>query len=320
MALYPQSKPYEHGMLDVGDGHHLYYEVHGNPDGKPAVCLHGGPGSGAGRGAARFFDPERYRIVLFDQRNCGRSTPHASEPDVDLSTNTTDHLVADIERLREHLGVERWLVRGPSWGSVLALAYAQRHPQRVTEVILLGLATGRRVETELLTRGLGRLYRDAYARFAANVPGGADPADAYHRLLFDPDPQVRYNAAKAWCAWEIAMVPTADQPNPRYDDPRFRLCFARIVTHYWRAGCFLREDQLLRGAAKLAGIPGVLVQGELDPTNLVGSPWLLQQAWPGSELVLVRETGHDGSDALEDAVVAATDRFAGASGVRGHSG
>jgi proline iminopeptidase len=310
MGLYPSTEPYEHGMLDVGDGHRLYWEVFGNPDGKPAVCLHGGPGSGAGRGAARYFDPERYRVVLFDQRNSGRSTPHGSEPDVDLATNTTDHLVADIERLRAHLGIERWLVRGPSWGSVLALAYAQRHPDRVSEMILMGLAVGRRAETDLLTRGLGLMYRDAWARFAANVPDGADPADAYHRLLFDPDPQVRANAARAWCDWEIAMVPTAEQPSPRYDDPRFRLCFARIVTHYWRAGCFLGHDELLRDVGKLAGIPGVLVQGELDPTNLVGSPWLLQQAWPGSELILVSETGHDGSTALEDAVVAAADRFA----------
>jgi proline iminopeptidase len=160
------------------------------------------------------------------------------------------------------------------------------------------------------------MYRDAWARFAANIPDGAEPADAYNKLLFDPDPQVREKAARAWCDWEIAMVPTAAAPSPRYDDPRFRLCFARIVTHYWRVGCFLEDGELLRGAAKLAGVPGVLVQGELDPTNLVGTPWLLQQAWPGSELVIVRETGHDGSDAMEAAIVAATDRFAG---VGGHS-
>ena len=311
MALYPHTDPYDHGMLDVGDGHRLYWEIAGNPEGKAAVCLHGGPGSGATAGARRFFDPERYRVVLFDQRNCGRSTPHASEPDVDLSTNDTDHLVADIERLREHLGIDRWLVRGPSWGSVLALAYAQRHPERVTEVILLGLGTGRLAETDLFTRGLGGLFPQAWARFAENVPAGADPADAYHRLLFDPDPQVREDAARAWCDWETAMVPSADGPNPRYEDPRFRLCFARIVTHYWRAGCFVEDGELLSGAVKLAGIPGVLIQGELDPTNLVGSPWLLQQAWPGSELVLLRETGHDGGSAMDDAVVAATDRFAG---------
>ncbi|MEN3362061.1 MAG: proline iminopeptidase [Mycobacteriales bacterium] len=313
-AVYPEIEPYERGMLDVGAGHRLYWEVCGNPAGKPAVVLHGGPGSGCTPGTRRYFDPDAYRIVLFDQRNCGRSRPHASEPDVDLSSNDTEHQLADIEALRQHLGVERWLVRGGSWGAVLALAYAQRHPDRVSELVLMGLATGRRAETDLLTRGLGRLFPAAFARFRDGVPPAdrdADLADAYHRLLFDADPAVRAKAARDWCDWEIASVPTATVPSPRYDDPDFRLCFARIVTHYFRAGSWLDEGTLLRGAGRLAGIPGVLVQGTLDLGNLLGTPWLLAQAWPGSDLVMIDDVGHDGGDAMSEALVDATDRFAG---------
>ena len=303
---YPEIEPYDRGLLEVGDGNRLYWEVSGNPDGKPAVSLHGGPGSGSSPGTRRMFDPAAYRIVLFDQRNCGRSTPSAAELTLDLAANTTGHLIADLERLRAHLGIGRWLVRGGSWGSVLALAYAERHPERVSELVVMGVATGRRAETDLLTRGLARMFPAAYDRFSAGGGHAADLADAYARLLAHPATAER--AAADWCAWEDAIVPTGG-PNPRYDDPRFRLCFARIVTHYFRHGSFLDDGAVLRDAGRLAGIPGVIVQGVLDLSNLVGTPWLLHQAWPGSDLVLVDDAGHDNGAPMTAALLAATDRY-----------
>jgi proline iminopeptidase len=310
---YPEIEPYEHGTLDVGDGNLVYWESCGNPEGKPAVVLHGGPGSGCTTGARRYFDPDAYRVILFDQRGCGRSTPHASDPRTGLTSNTTPHLLADMELLRRHLEVDRWLLFGSSWGSVLGLAYAERHPERVSEMVLGGIATGRRAETELLTRGLGRLFPEAWARFRAGVPAAdrdGDLAGAYHRLLDDPDPAVRAKAARDWCDWEVAIVPTSP-PNPRYERPTFRLAFARIVTHYWRHGSWLEEGALLQGAAGLTGIPGILVQGSLDLGNLLGTPWELNHAWPGSELVLVDDAGHDHANpGIVEGLVAATDRFA----------
>ncbi|SFS89456.1 prolyl aminopeptidase [Saccharopolyspora flava] len=306
--MYPEIEPHETGTLEVGEGHRLHWEVCGNPQGKPAVVLHGGPGSGSTAGTRRFFDPEAYRIVLFDQRMCGRSTPHAAEPDADLSANTTEHLIADLERLRVHLGIERWLVEGGSWGCVLALAYAQRHPERVSEMVLCALATGRRAETDLLTRDLGPLFPDAWARFRAGAgePDG-DLVEAYHRLLMHPDPAVHRRAARDWCAWEDVLVPEAP-PNPRFADPDFALGYARIVTHFWRHGSWLEDEQLLRGAGALAGIPVTLVQGRLDLGNLLGTPWQLAAALPDAELTIV-DAGHRAAGALAEAVVKATDAF-----------
>lgn len=300
-------------MLDVGDGNQCYWEVAGNPIGKPVVVLHGGPGSGAGPGWHRYFDPEAYRIVVFDQRGCGRSTPDAGDPTTDLAVNTTHHLVRDIEALRERLRIDRWQVFGASWGCVLALVYAERHPERVSELVLFALATGRRVETELLTRGVGRLFPEAWTHFIEGVPAEArsgDLAAAYARRLADPDPATRQAAADAWCAWEDAMEPGAP---PRFadDPPEYRRTFARLVTHYWAHGAWLDEGEVLRDAGRLAGIPGVLVQGEMDLGNLVGTPWLLHAAYPGSELVVVPGAGHDSSDPIADALVRATDRFRG---------
>ncbi|QUH00611.1 prolyl aminopeptidase [Saccharopolyspora erythraea] len=311
--MYPEIEPYESGMIDVGDGHRVYWEVCGNPRGKPAVVVHGGPGSGCSVGMRRFFDPAAYRTVLFDQRMSGRSTPHASEPGADFTANTTEHLLADMEQLREYLGIDRWLVHGGSWGSVLGLLYAERHPHRVTEMVLCGLATGRRAETDLLTRGLGEVFPEAWARFRAGIPEAdrdGDFADAYHRLLMHPDPAVRNKAARDWCEWEDAIVPTSPSPSPRFQDPAFALGFARIVTHFWRRGSWLEEGVVLAEAGRLAGIPGVLVQGNLDLGNLIGTPWQLAAAWPGSELVLV-DAGHHATGALGAAIVGATDRFRG---------
>ncbi|UED83352.1 prolyl aminopeptidase [Streptomyces profundus] len=321
-ALYPPIEPHDHGWLSVGDGHRMYWEVCGNPEGKPALVVHGGPGSGCTPGARRFFDPASYRIILFDQRNSGRSTPHAADPEVDLSTNTTEHLLADMELLRETLGVQRWQLFGGSWGSALALHYAQRHPDRVTELVLMGLATGRRAETDLLTRGLGAYFPDAWNAFRAAVPPAerdGDPAAAYDRLLHDPDPAVRAKAARDWCDWEEAIDVSTSDPSPRYADPDFRLAFARIVTHYWSRGSWLPEGEVLRRAPELAGIPGVVVQGALDPGNLLGTPWELAHRWgPGCELVVIGAAGHSTAAAgMSEALVSATDRFAsGGSGTR----
>ncbi len=310
---YPEIEPYDCGMLEAGDGNRVYWETCGNPDGKPALVLHGGPGSGCKPFMRRYFDPAAYRIVLFDQRNCGRSTPHASDPAVSLSANTTPHLLADIEQLRAHLGISRWLVYGISWGCALALAYAEQHTAQVSELVVTGTATGRQCEVDLLTRGLGGIFPAAWARYRDTVPAAerdGDLAAAYSRLLSDPDPAVRGRVAQEWCNWEEAMVPTSGH-NPRYDDPAFRYGFARLVTRYWSSGHFLSGDGvLLEQAGLLEPVPGMIIQGSLDLINLLGTPWLLAAAWPGSELQLIDDAGHGGSAAVSAAIVAATDRFA----------
>jgi proline iminopeptidase len=310
---YPEIEPYDHGFLDVGDGNAVYWEACGNPVGKPALVLHGGPGSGCTTRMRRYFDPAAYRIVLFDQRGCGRSKPHVSDPSVSLAANTTQHLLADIERLRHHLGIDRWLIRGNSWGSVLGLAYAEQYPELVAGLVLSGVGTGRRSEVQLFTRGLGALFPAAWARFRDAVPEGdrgGHLAAAYSRLINEGNEDIRANAASNWCAWEKAMVPTSPQPDPRYADPRFRLAFARLVTHYWSHDHFLDDGVLLQRAGVLEAVPGILIQGTLDLINLLGTPWQLAAAWPGSELILIEQTGHGGSAALDAAVVAATDRYA----------
>ncbi|MEU3335951.1 prolyl aminopeptidase [Streptomyces sp. NPDC002144] len=318
MPLYPEIEPYDHGLLDVGDGNRVYWETCGNPRGKPAVVLHGGPGSGCGPYPRRLFDPALYRIVLLDQRGAGRSTPPASAYDTDMSVNTTAHLIADLELLRRHLGIERWLVWGVSFGSVLGLRYAQKHPDAVSELVLTGVATGSDAEVALLTRGLGQFFPEAFERFRAGVPEGerdGNLAAAYSRLLESPDPGTRERAARAWTDWETAIIPAPPRSVERFEDPEFRMGFARTVTHYWGDGHFLGEggDEgvVLRDAPQLAGIPGTLVQGSLDFGNLLGIVWRLHHAWTGSELVIVDDVGHTtGTPGMAEALVAATDRYA----------
>ncbi len=313
--LYPPIEPYDHGMLDVGDGHRLYWEVCGNPLGKPAVVLHGGPGSGCTADVRRYLDPEKYRAVLFDQRNAGRSTPHASDFATDLSTNTTAHLVADIEKLRTHLKIDRWLVFGFSWGATLGLAYGQAHPSRVSEMVLFSVGTSRRSEIHWLYHEAGRLFPEAWARFrdaSGAVDEDADLIAAYHRLLHDSDSAVREKAARDWCDWEDAVVSAAPnrKPSERYADPRFRMAFARIVTHYFSHGAFLEDGILLRNAHLLRGIPGVLIHGRLDISSPLESAWLLSRAWPGSELIVVDNAGHETrTPGMRENILAALDRF-----------
>lgn len=314
--IYPQIEPYDHGLLVVGDGHLLYWETCGNPHGKPALVLHGGPGSGCSPWHRRLFDPAAYRFVLFDQRGCGRSTPHASAPDADLATNTTQHLIADIELLREHLDVDRWLVLGGSWGSTLALAYAEQHLDRVTELVLFGVTTGRHSEFDWTFRGgLAVFFPEQWDRLRAGAPADArdgDIVEAYSRLLHDPDPTVRKRAAEAWCTWESA---TPDWPPTtglarRFTDPAYALAFARIVTHYVRHNAWLEDGILLRGADALAGIPGILVNGRFDVQAPIANAWALKRVWPRAELVIVDDAGHAAdSPAITRELVRATDRF-----------
>ncbi|MET9395163.1 prolyl aminopeptidase [Streptomyces sp. NPDC006624] len=314
--LYPAGiEPHDHGMLDVGDGNLVYWEVCGNPAGKPAVVLHGGPGSGAGPTWRRMFDPEAYRIVLFDQRGCGRSTPDAADPRTSLAANTTRHLIADIELLRQHLGSDAWLVLGGSWGVTLALAYAQRHPGSVSGLVLFSVTSTTRREVEWVTRDMGRVFPEEWARFRDTVPEGerdGSLVDAYARMLEDPDPAVRERAAREWCRWEDVHVSTdpGHRPDPRFEDPVFRFRFARLVTHYWRHAAFLEDGALLRGAGRLAGIPGVLIHGRLDISGPPDIAWKLARVWPDAELVLIGGEGHglSGSTTAQ-ALLAATDRF-----------
>jgi proline iminopeptidase len=313
---YPPIEPYDHGLLDVGDGNHVYWEACGNPDGKPALVVHGGPGSGCGEGVRRYFDPERYRVVLFDQRGCGRSTPHASDPATDLTVNTTHDLIADMERLREHLGIDRWLLYGGSWGSTLILAYAERHPQPVTEVVIAGVTTTRRSEIDWLYHGVGRFFPEEWERFRAGVPEEARHGDlvtAYARLMEDPDPDVRGRAVHDWLAWEDAVISMEPKGIPKaYSSrpPVAALAFVRICAHYFSHAAWLEEDELLRNAARLAGIPAVLIHGRLDLGSPLGTAWELAQSWPDAQLVVVDDSGHTGSKSMTDEILAALDGFA----------
>jgi proline iminopeptidase len=304
-------------MLDVGDGQQIYWEECGNPAGKPVVFLHGGPGGGIQPKVRRLFDPARYRIVLFDQRGCGQSRPHASAPGADLSTNTTWHLVADIEQLREFCGVERWQVFGGSWGSALALAYAEQHPERVTELVLRGIFTLRRSELDFYYNGgAGQLFPERYEMFLAPLGGrsfAGETIAAYHDLLFDRDPAVHEPAGVAWSTWEAATM-TLEQDDSLirdFSDPRFALAFARIENHYFFHRGWLAEGQLLANADRLAGIPGVIVQGRYDVATPAVTAYELHQAWPQAEFRIIPVAGHAFSEpGILGALVAATDRFA----------
>ncbi|OEV12722.1 prolyl aminopeptidase [Streptomyces nanshensis] len=318
--LHPPVEPYEQGMLDVGDGNRVHWEVCGNPDGKPALLVHGGPGSGSGTVAQRRFDPERYKIVTFDQRGCGRSTPSAADPATDMRHNTTAHLVADMELLRQHLGIARWLLFGGSWGSTLILAYAERHPERVSQIVIPAVTTTRRYEIEWLYRGAGRIFPEERHRFHAHVPEADPDADlpgvlaAYARRMADPDPAVRAAAADAWCRWEdavLSMEAPGDAPKTYGDRPReARHALVRICAHYFAHGAWLEEGALLRDAGRLAGIPGVLVHGRFDLGGPLDTAWELSRAWPDARLVVVEDAGHLGSETTSAEIRAALDEFA----------
>ena len=312
-TLYPPIEPRASGMLDVGDGHRLYWEQCGNPTGKPVVFLHGGPGGGCNPNHRRQFDPALYNILLFDQRGCGRSTPYAS-----LDANTTWHLVEDIERLRAMAGVERWMAFGGSWGSTLALAYAQTHSERVTELVLRGIFTFDQYEIDWLYRegGAASLYPDKWEEFVAPIPAAerGDLVGAYQRRLTSDDAEEQLVAAKAWSKWEgevVTVLPDAAVIE-EFTDPHKAIAVARIENHYMINRGWLDEGQLIAYAEKLRGIPGVIVQGRHDCCTPPRAAWALHQAWPEAELNIVPDGGHLYSEpGVLDGLIRATDRFAG---------
>ncbi len=310
-APYPPIEPYARHRLTVDGRHSLYLEECGNPRGIPAVFLHGGPGAGCEPSHRRFFDPDRYRIVLFDQRGSGRSTPHA-----DLTDNTTWDLVADCERIRTRLGIERWLVFGGSWGSTLALAYAQTHPERVLALVLRGVFLCRASEIRwFYQEGANWVFPDRWEDFLAPIPAAErhDLLHAYHRRLTGSDEVARMAAAKAWSIWEgrtATLMPNPDV-QAHFANPHVALSLARIEAHYFVNQAFLEPDQLLRDARHLAGIPGVIVQGRYDLICPLRSAWDLHRAWPTADLKVIPDAGHAAFEpGIRAALVAATDRFA----------
>ena len=311
--FYPPIVPHASGTLEVSDLHSIYWEVSGNPKGKPVVFVHGGPGGGTDPKQRRFFDPAAYRIVLFDQRGCGKSTPHAC-----LEANTTWDLVADMEALRELLEIERWQVFGGSWGSTLALAYAEAHPDRVTELVLRGIFMLRRTELEwFYQKGASAIYPDAWAEYLAVIPEAerGDMIAAYHKRLISDDPAVRQAAAKAWSVWEGStsfLLPRPQHVEHAGED-EFALAFARIECHYFINGGFFEvEDQLLRDIDRIRQIPGVIVQGRYDLVCPMVSAWELAQAWPEAALHVIDDAGHSAYEpGIVDRLIHATDGFRG---------
>jgi proline iminopeptidase len=308
---YPETAPYDTGRLRVDDIHELHFEQYGNPSGKPAVFVHGGPGGGTTPAQARFWDPSRYRVVLFDQRGCGKSTPHAS-----LERNTTWHLVSDMELLRKHLGIQRWQVFGGSWGSTLGLAYAQAHPSCVTELILRGIFSLRPRELAWFYQdGASRIFPDAFEHYLAEIPRAerGDLIGAYYKRLTSSDPVVRLRAARAWSLWEAVTSTLKPSPEMRASMSKddFALAFARIECHYFvHGGFFEREDQLLRDAGKIRHLPGIIVQGRYDVVCPMETAWALHRAWPEAELYIAPTSGHSAFEPeIVHHLIAATDKF-----------
>ncbi len=311
-TFYPPIEPYDSGLADVGDGHRVYWELCGNPRGKPVVFLHGGPGGGCSPRHRQLFDPERYNILLFDQRGCGRSLPHAC-----LEANTTWDLVADIEHLRRMIGAEKWQVFGGSWGSALALAYAETHPDRVSELIVRGIFTLRR--NELLwyyQDGASWLFPDLWEDFLAPIPEVErhDMMTAYRRRLTGSDETEKLRAAAAWSIWEGSTITLKPDPSliAGFTDPHFALAFARIENHYFVHGGFMEEGQLIRDAHRLRDIPGVIVQGRYDVACPTRTAHDLHRAWPEADYIVIDDAGHAFDEpGILDALIRATDRFAG---------
>jgi proline iminopeptidase len=312
-SLFPALEPFKTYRLSVGDGHDVYVEECGNPQGKPAVIVHGGPGGGTNPAMRRYHDPARYRIVLFDQRGCGRSMPHAS-----ITANTTWHLVADMERIREHLGIERWQLFGGSWGSTLSLAYAERHPNRVTELVLRGIFTLRR--SELLwfyQEGANWVFPDSFEAYWAHIPPSerGDMIAAYHKCLTSADPAVRLAAAKAWSMWEgsaLSLYPDSERVR-QFGADEYAIAFARIECHYFmNRGFFETDDQLIRDVGRIRHIPAVIIHGRYDMCTPVRIAWDLHKAWPEAEFHIVPDAGHAMSEpSIIDRLIAATEAFAG---------
>jgi proline iminopeptidase len=311
-TLYPEIEPYESGFLDTGDGHSVYWERSGTRGAKPAVFLHGGPGGGISPSHRRLFDPALYDVMLFDQRGCGKSTPNAS-----LDNNTTWHLVADIERLREMMGVDTWLVFGGSWGSTLALAYAETHPERVSELVLRGIYTLTKAELDWYYQfGVSEMFPDKWERFLAPIPESErhEMMAAYRRRLTGSDREKQVEAARAWSIWEGETITLLPEPSTsdKFHEDDFAIAFARIENHYFVHAGWMDEGQLLRDAGKLKDIPGIIVHGRYDMPCPAKYAWALHKAWPRADFKLIEGAGHAYSEpGILDALITATDKYAG---------
>tara|TARA_R110000850_G_scaffold913_4_gene5437 strand:+ start:63029 stop:63988 length:960 start_codon:yes stop_codon:yes gene_type:complete len=314
-TLYPEIEAYASGHLDVGDGHVIYWERSGTKGAKPAVFLHGGPGGGFAPSHRRLFDPRLYDVMLFDQRGCGKSKPHAS-----LEANTTWHLVADIERLREMMGVDKWQVFGGSWGSTLALAYAETHPERVSELVLRGIYLLTRAEMDWYYQfGVSEMFPDKWERFLAPIPEAerGDLKAAYRKRLTSDDRAVQIEAALAWSQWEGQTITLLPEPSTSdvFGEDEFALAFARIENHYFTHAGWLDEGQLLRDAGRLKDIPGTIVHGRYDMPCPARFAWALHKAWPEADFHLIEGAGHAYSEpGILDQLIRATDTYAGKAG------
>ena len=312
---YPIVDPAGSGLLDTGDGHQVYWEVCGNPSGKPAVVLHGGPGSGASPWWRQFFDPDRYRVILMDQRGCGRSLPNAGDDRAALANNTTQHLIADLERLREHLAIDRWLVFGASWGSTLGLAYAVEHPERVSELVLWAVVTTRAKDVRWLTHTMGEVYPHEFDRLLSILPEQqrtGNIAAEVNTLLMSDDPETCDLAARAWCAWEDRLATLAGpvRPSARAEDPRLRLGFARLVTHYFANHAFLADDAITGHLDRLVGIPTYLLRGRLDITSPLRSAYEVARGIPHATFDIIESDAHSAGDDTVGRLVDVLDTFA----------
>lgn len=309
---------HDEGLLDVGQGNRIYWQSRGNREGRPVLLVHGGPGSGRSHNAHRSFDAEHFRIVLFDQRGCGDSVPNAADPATDMQHNTIEHLIADMELLREYLGINQWLLYGGSWASTLILAYAQRHPERVSGIILVGVTMTRPSEIDWLYRGLRMLLPIEWEKFRAGVPDHereGNLVEAYRRLMESPELRVRQQAAQDWCAWEDAVIAHESLGAPGAYGARpdtAKLAFVRICTHYFANHAWLDDGQLLRDIDRIKEIRGVLIHGRLDLAGPLRTAWELAEAWPSAELKIIDDSGHTGSPAMAEAIRAAVASFASA--------
>lgn len=311
-SFYPEIEPFETGFLEVGDGHRVYWERVGTKGAKPAVFLHGGPGGTISPTQRRLFDPALYDVILFDQRGCGKSTPNAS-----LEANTTWHLVADVERLREMIGAETWLVFGGSWGSTLALAYAEKHPERVSELVLRGIYTLTKAELDWYYQfGVSEMFPDKWERFQAPIPEDErhEMMAAYRRRLVGDNREEQMACARAWSLWEgetITLLPNRDY-SAAFEEDDYALAFARIENHFFVHAGWLEEGQLLRDAYKLKDIPGVIIHGRYDMPCPAKYAWMLHKAWPKADFHLIEGAGHAFLEpGILDQLIRATDRFAG---------
>ena len=319
-GYYDIVQPDFQGLLDVGDGHKIYCEACGYPGGKPVLVLHGGPGSGATASWRRFFNPEKYRVILFDQRGCGRSTPHAGDSIDALHANTTEHLISDMEKIRAYFHIDQWMLFGGSWGTTLALAYAISFPHRVTELVLWAVVTTRKKEIDWFTWTMGEIYPEEFDHFLSYVQPSSDDVsqyvnipETYCKLLMSEDPKVHIPASWAWCAWEDRLA-SPDQkvtPNPHFENVRYRLGFTRLVTHYFGHYGFLADDFVANGLGSIEKIPAIMVRGRQDLSSPMRITWDIHRKLPLSDLYLLDQAGHWGGDPMIQVLVGATDFFAG---------